>query len=300
MMQIAWILVLMGFYAHACTEHCHEILARRDAYKEEQDHQKFMRQSPALYQEELKESVEMRAKRAHAKMLQKIERYALLDSMVPTLAYEPLASLWGGIHYGMSLQEMKQSVNALFHAMHAEGKIISRTDFEKIKEDYYAESSRRAQKDLSRLWGAFYLKDSINKSDDLASRYDVPDYLIVSDGQIIEVEFIFHPTWPIVWHIKNASLYFKRVKGVFSDDRIMHKRDIGYPSGIGFRDFFDRGNVMRDLHTGKYYVVDTEFKSFRIAVPDLMKELCEYASKKFMHLYTADANHYHMPVTLSE
>ena len=307
-MYVSCVIMMIGFRVstYAALEvrddknDCHELLARRDAHKEELDHQKYIRQTPVLFQEELQEPVVARARRAQAKVLKKIERYAELDGLIPSIANEPLAALWGGIHYGMSLEEMQQSVNALFGAMHAEGKIISRAHFETIKEQYYTESSRRAQKDLSRLWGSLYLKDAINKSDYLREKYEVPDYLIVSDGQIIEVELIFHPLWPIIWHIKNASLYFKRVKGVFSNNRIMHKNDIGRASGIGFRDLLGRGNVIHDLNADKYYVVDTEFKSFHIAVTDLMKELCEYASKKFIYLYTADAPFYIMQITLSE
>jgi hypothetical protein len=58
-----------------------------------------------------------------------------------------------------------------FAAMKTAGKIVSLAQFEKIKDDYYIHIA---------LDRELYLKNAINESKDLQSRYDVPDYVIVA------------------------------------------------------------------------------------------------------------------------
>jgi hypothetical protein len=88
----------------------------------------------------------------------------------------PEASVWGGINYAMSLDEMKQKIKETFHEMKEKGLIVARDEFEHIKGNYYALFT-----DLTRIWGGEYLKRKINESSSLRSKYDVPQYIIILD-----------------------------------------------------------------------------------------------------------------------
>jgi hypothetical protein len=257
----------------------YEILAE----KEIEETVKLMEDFPGFFtEEELNDSKDVRDEKIRKKALKK---YAYLDGRIQHVKDEPLSSIWGGINYGMSLEEMEQAVRDKFIALYAEGKIISEDDFEKIKNDYYTE---KPHTELSRLWGAFYLKNAIDKSDDLRGKYDVPDYVIVApDLDNIEVDLgLLNDMWPIVSSLKNATFYFKKITGRRVAQMGMDEREKGMLlSGTGYYDFSDPGNIIQDDKTGQYIVVDTEYKSFQISLPPLLRETLKYAGKKFAYLY---------------
>jgi hypothetical protein len=89
--------------------------------------------------------------------------------------------------------------------------------------------------------------------------------------------------WRLVKDLENATLYFKKVTGMKVAQMGMDAwEDIS--SGTGYYDFADAGNIIRDSKTGKYFLIDTEFKSFQIPLPPLLEKTLKYAAKKFKYL----------------
>ncbi len=190
------------------------------------------------------------------------------------------ATLFCGINYIMTLDEMKKKVEVKFREMKNKGLIVSRDEFEKIEKIYFTE---KPSDNLSRIWGGEYLKGKINESKYLQEKYDVPNYVIVADDDPdhIKVKLYFgNLMFPMPTSLKNASVYFIKIVGTPS--ALLVKDDL---SPIGFTDFSDPGNIIRDKKTGKYYVIDTEFKSFEPKIKSSrMYNMLIYTRKRFRHL----------------
>jgi hypothetical protein len=215
------------------------------------------------------------------------QQFAKLDKDIPLIRNNPLASVWGGINYAMSLPEMEQVVKNKFKDMRAQGKIISPAQFEKIKDEYYTE---RPSTDLCRIWGALYLKDKIRElsfKKPFFSSLDVPDYIIVADNpNDIRVRLTFDsPLWPVVKSLESATCYFKKIDGSGVADEYRNLRELRYV------DFSDNNNILRDFKTGKNFFIDTEFKSFQGAggieedLDSELQKILEYAREKFKYQY---------------
>ncbi len=195
------------------------------------------------------------------------------------------ASMWGGIDYTMSLDEMVRVVSDKFNQMEQKGLIISKDAFEVVKDEYYWAPLT----DLTRIWGADYLKRKINESPALQARYDVPDYVIVidNDQRMLDVELSFLSNLcPVVSQLKNGTIYFKKITGGSGVD-IQSKLDLGEASGIGYTDFSSPGNIILSSENGKRYIVDLEAKSFdygkKLPINQNLKDIVDYARRKFIY-----------------
>ncbi len=163
----------------------------------------------------------------------------------------------GNFNYAMTLDEIKQIIKDKFVAMKRKGLIISKDEYEKIKSSYI----NRPSTNLTRIWGADWLKTGIelHKNKD----YDVPGYKIVScnPNSINVILFIGNARFPIAARLKEAFIDFVKI--------------IGPPAGSGPHPlprklgYVDLGaslakaaNIRKETSTGKYYIVDTEMKSF--------------------------------------
>ncbi|MCK9543010.1 MAG: hypothetical protein M0R03_13365 [Novosphingobium sp.] len=209
-----------------------------------------------------------------------LTQYKSYENKLQYIQKEPKISIFGHINYNMSLDQMKEKTNEIFQKFKQDGLIISKSEFEKVKNDYFY----KQYSDLTRIWGIEYLKDSINKSKFLSDRYATPDYIIVADNPeeiTVELNF-FNNKFAIVSTLKDAKFYLKNIKG--SKAAYDYHEYIGISSGIGFSDFSDPGNIIMDEETGKYYIVDTEFKSFTIELDHKLKELLNYAKERFSYL----------------
>jgi hypothetical protein len=216
-----------------------------------------------------------------------IKEYQFYEAHLEKIKTNPLASIWGGINYAMTLDEMKQKIREKFNEMKKQGLIISKNKFEKIKNKYWTTLRYpSAAHDLTRIWGIDYLKNKIDESKFLRDKYDVPNYVIVADDPTnIKVKVYFlNRNYPVVNSLENASLYFENIIGKRAASRNLQDLDIGRASGIGYDDFSDPGNIIFDEKTGKYYVVDTEYKSFKIPIGSKLKYLLEYAANRFNYL----------------
>ena len=189
-----------------------------------------------------------------------------------------LVTLFGGINYAMTLDEMKKKIKAKFSEM----KIISKDEFKKIEKIYFTE---KPDTDITRIWGGEYLKSKINESEYLQEKYDVPKYVIVADDDPdhIKVKFDFGiEMFPMAIVLENATIYFVKIVGVPAGLSSTVKFDL---SPIGFDDFSDPGNIIREKNTNMYYVVDTEFKSFKWDIKsEKIRNMLEYTRKRFLYL----------------
>lgn len=192
----------------------------------------------------------------------------------------PLESMWGGINYSMTLDEMKKAVKAKFQEMKKQGLIISEQDFAKIKNQYYDKPSNN----LSRIWGADYLRQKIHANNKMLSDYDVPEYIIVVDNpsKIGLVLSFALERWPTVAKLTNGYIYFKNIEGEEVGNNAWALKEIYYDD-VG-SDPKKKANVIQDEKTGKKYIVDTEFKSFEI--PSSKSDFVEcqpYYYRRFLH-----------------
>ena len=226
-----------------------------------------------------------------------VKAYKELENKLRLIKQIPSASMWGGINYSMSLDEMKQTVKEIFDAMKKNGQIISKNDFEKIKNNYYV---RKPHNDATRIWGNQYLKKQIDKSTFLKKMYDVPNYIIVMDNEHpIKVTLFFgNNKFPEVTELENATIYFEKIIGEPVATKSLDTREIGIQSGIGYDDFSDPGNILLDEKTGKKYVVDTEFKSFQIPLTPKAENLLKYAYRRFWYFNKDKLNILHITFEL--
>lgn len=214
-----------------------------------------------------------------------LAKYRIFEADISTLFYNiPNASL-AGINYAMTFEEMKEQIEQKFKALEDSGLIITPSEFEKIKDEYYP----LKRENLTRIWCADYLKKNFHEQLPLKDKYDVPDYIIVlnNDEQVkIKLRWYFSDLYPLAASLIDASIYFKNIKGkkcAYSEGEIMWE-EIGPETQIGFRDFSDPGNIIREEGTGKYYIVDTEIKSFKFPIKVKLRKKLEYARTRFKYL----------------
>jgi len=199
--------------------------------------------------------------------------------------------LHGGINYLMTLDEMEQRAKEKFVRMKQRGLILSEKEFEDIKHNYLVpeEEQRKRKKevvawpsttDLTRIWGADYLKNEIKRLGNLQS-FDVPNYVIVADNpDNIKVELGFRkPLFSSIAFLQNAHVYFEKITGEY----VGHYYRDSALSKVGFKDF-NPSNIIKSDPTRKNYIVDTEAKSFDYQPTSKIRKLFEYASKKFKYL----------------
>lgn len=210
-----------------------------------------------------------------------LEDYMNFEENLNIIRKKPRAS-FGEINYGMTLEEIKQKLWEKFKEFKKEGLIITHEEFEKIKDNYFNKPSQ----DLTRIWGADYLKNKINQSEYLKSKYAVPNYIIVANNlNHLIIRLDFNQNFPIATALKNAEIYFEKISGPHvASWYSLATKDIGISSGIGYDDFSDPGNIIFDSKSGKFYIVDTEFKSFKFPIKGYLSAILPYASERFKYL----------------
>ena len=197
------------------------------------------------------------------------------------LEKHPSAYIFGEINYDMTLEEMKQKIREKLNTMKKRGLLISKEEFKKIKNVYFDYPFTN----ITRIWGIEYLKKKINESEYLRKKYNVPGYVIVVDDiSDIKIELDFYNSDFPSYFFKspeNAAVYFENINGTSSYQADLIEDLLP----IGFVDFMGTGNIRQEKESGKYYIIDTERKSFKIPVKnhDLRKFIL-YSSAKFKHL----------------
>lgn len=194
-------------------------------------------------------------------MFPRVERWEkkLEDPVfIEKLSKDRLVQIGGGLHYGMTKDQMDQFARGKICSLYNQGKIITKEAFEAIKDEYYL---RKGHANLTRIWGSEYLKKAFidNK---LENGYDVPDYVIVlDDAQKVTIELTLSWGAPIISEIVGPQIYFKNISGKSAIPHYNGRRTEDYTlKSLGYGDFADPGNVLS--FNGKRFVIDTEWKSF--------------------------------------
>ena len=183
----------------------------------------------------------------------------------------------GGLDYSMTLNKMKQYVKNRFLEIKKKGLIITRAQFEKIKDTYFLKADHYFSRDLTRIWGIEHVKLMIEDDEELRNAIDVPDYVIVVDNNSTKHMYAGVDLFPyvrcnpqispIVSKLKNANIYFEYIDGKDVTKKIKNKRGRQYKllEKLHFTDFgadelAGQGNILEK--NGKLYIVDTERRSF--------------------------------------
>lgn len=203
------------------------------------------------------------------------ETYLKIESWIR--ANSDKLSTWqvaGPLHYGMTLDQMKEAIKKKFQEMERTGKLMTEEELLKKynRQDFYPLSGRGGN-NLTRIWGAEYLKSNISECDNL----DVADHYLIVDSLELEVQ-VWHGEYPYLSVINNAHILSKRIEGIGSawDYRFSKKLD-----ELKYRDFKDFGNIICDTH-GIGWIVDTELKGFDPPDIDSDKYLIrDYLKKRF-------------------
>lgn len=262
----------------------YEIIAQQDTLDEEESSE----ESDLPDSLKKKKMNDEDAEKHYQKLVKKYKRY---ENKLKNVKDLYVASIWGGIDYTMSLDEMKERTKEIFAILKKNNLIISKEDFQTVKHNYYIPA--KPQADLTRIWGAEYLKGQIKQSQELQESYDVPSYIIVAENpNDIEVQLYLGDEYcPVVRQLTNAKIYFEKIDGrTFSTPKRLAdacSEAIGHESGICYVDFADKGNII--IKKGKYFIVDTEHNSFdynhmlKLCSPKL-PNILRYAWKKFKYI----------------
>jgi hypothetical protein len=184
----------------------------------------------------------------------------------------------GGLDYSMSLNDMKKNITNKFKEMNTNDRIITKTEFKKIKDNYFLKMKSHATKDMTRIWGIEYVKSIIKNDEELHKIIDVPNYVIVVENPEKPISVTIHLfsqihggllVSPMVSYLTNAKIYFERIDGKDVTKEILNnKQGRNYKllvERVGFHDFGGNdltgwGNILKK--DNKLYIVDTELKSF--------------------------------------
>lgn len=220
------------------------------------------------------------------------EEENFISKLFQSKDFVPLLSVWGGINYGMTIEKMKDKIKETFTTLKNNNLIITQDAFQQIKDQYYIRSCPNT--DLTRIWGSNFLRSKINESEPLREIFEVPEYVIVlKDLDKVSVKIGFYNNVvPTVSELINSAIYFKKINGEQAASWAPRCEDLY--NLTGFYDFSDPGNIIFDQKNKKYFIVDTEFKSFQLPFNGnpLYKQLMtdnecitlEYAYYKFRYL----------------
>jgi hypothetical protein len=248
-----------------------------------------------------------KSKRGNPQKEQELVRYfTSQEEALMQLQKNPSISLFGGINYGMTYSQMKKSIEEKFNNINQAGKIVTQKRFEEIKDFYYTdhadawsrfESQSKTNPilfDLTRIWGAEYLKSKMKESSNLAYDYDTPEYVIVNeDPKNITVSLWFESRFPVVSTLIHGKIYFKRIIGKPIGGSEKVQNEIGEGTTVNYVDLptgkvtweneRQHNNIIQEEETGKIYIVDTEFSSFETDLKTEEIQALHYGAKKFSY-----------------
>lgn len=176
----------------------------------------------------------------------------------------------------MSPEQMKDAITKKFKEMASSGKLMSEEQLtKKHNREFFYPTTERGGNNLTRIWGAEFLKSNLkdDKTLDSAEHF----LIVVESASEIEVQ-VWLGEYPYLSIVKNAHILSKKIEGSSS------AWDYRYSSKLyelQYRDFKDSGNIIRDSE-GVGWVVDTELKSFDY--PKLGETSCfvqNYLKKRF-------------------
>ena len=188
----------------------------------------------------------------------------------------PTWEVTGPLHYGMSLNKMKEVIKQKFRDMASSGHLMVQKSLDETHDrtNFYPTLGRGGN-NMTRIWGAEFLKS--NLLDDTTLR--AADHFLIVDDEASEIEVeVWHEAQPHLYIVNNAHILSKKIEG---DPQAGDYRFSNTLDKLGYRDFKNHGNIIRDSN-GIGWIVDTELNSFD--APHLTRSACliqNYLKKRF-------------------
>lgn len=189
----------------------------------------------------------------------------------------------GNISYMLNLDEINEVLKNKVHTLMNMGKIVHQTNF------HITEWYDRPSTNLTRIWGADYIKNLIEESNN--TTFDVPEYIIVleNDAKALECSITcMNDKTPMITDLLNGKIYFKKIEGECVANNLrsnMFLNNIGYVDMNG-----DNCNIIQDSN-GINWIVDTEFSAFdftKLLKSSKQRDIVEFLWLKFRYLYAND------------
>lgn len=193
----------------------------------------------------------------------------------------------GPLNYSMSPNQMKDVITNKFKEMANSGHLLTEDTLCKERRESLYPTNRRGSANLTRIWGAEFLKSNLEKENNL----DAADHFLILDNSETDIEVeVWYDKYPYLSVAKNAHILSKKIDGVAQARSYMLSSQL---QKLGYRDFTDPGNILRD-ENGIGWVVDTEQKSFHPQELDRDLGLVnDYLRKRFKVLAGEDHLHFH-------
>lgn len=214
------------------------------------------------------------------------ESYLNIEEYIRENLHEsPSWDVAGPLHYGMTLEEMKNAILRKFQQMSSSGSLLTEVSFSKnFKHENFFRLRGRGSKDLTRIWGSEFLRANLGKKN---TDLNAAEHFLILDQSTneIEVEVVPCDGYPCLSGVKNAYILSRKIEGLAKAHLYRSSPEL---DELGYRDFSDSGNIIRDSNDIGW-VVDTELKSFDL--PKLSfkaRSIREYLPKRFKVLASQD------------
>lgn len=189
----------------------------------------------------------------------------------PHILFYPVA---GGITYNMSLNQMKTFITKKFEDLYNQGKILTPKQFQELDENQWHPQDTK----LTRIWGAEYLAQKFKENQQ--NNLKVPEYImVVNNLDNLKIRIYLSPGFPIIAALVNGKIYAEKIVGRPAARSVV--------VGHGYTDYSALDNIIYDNNTKKYYVVDTEYKSFYDGYPkdklfeNIPGNFADYVQRRF-------------------
>ena len=200
-------------------------------------------------------------------------------------SYEPA----GGLQWSMSLGNIHSHVQKKFEDLRKSGILLFRSEFERREDrEKFRPAGRiyragQRNNDLTRIWGAEYLRKKLEEEE----LYRVPRFILIVEDRVKSLSVK-------LWDGGSKSLFITSIEPD-QGEIVVENVSRGKPDAwsakhkwllrLGYVDFSDPGNILQG-EDGKYYIVDTEWKSLdgvleRSGEPRKIGLLREYAATRF-------------------
>jgi hypothetical protein len=204
----------------------------------------------------------------------------------------------GGIKLSIDTDEIDSLVQEKFLQLRINGLLLTRSEFEQ-REDVakFRKPGKDQNDDLTRLWGAEYLRKKLLGNE----QYSVPRFFIIVEDGAKKIPVTVIKTYNSLLISKCDTAFAEVVVENMVDTRATcTKEKHGWLEKIGYVDYADSGNI-REGRNGKFFVVDTEWKSLDGVIkivdenlksldPTLVR-LRTYASERFNILHPETLSH---------
>lgn len=273
-----------GIKVNSSSESNLEIQANSQEQQAREIVRKIIQQEKQEYEKEMQtcDPEEAEYLRKSAGYWEKQERmYLAFEKRIGNNDRIPAWEVAGPLNYSMSLNAMKESIAQKFKIMASTGHLMQKKTLDE-KHDanalYPPPNSDRVVTNLTRIWGAEFLKSSLE-----STVLTAPDhFLIIDESQAeVEIEVYYGENYPLLSVVKNGYILSKRIEGDKKADEYKFSNEL---RSLGYQDFADPGNILKDSNSVGW-IVDTEIQAFdspRLAYVESMFR--KYLKTRFQHL----------------